>query len=83
MFTQYFHPGNTRDVTAIAEGPLSITREYVSQLAINLSLKEYYQCGGRDSYIPYVWSRYQGDRRPTSQASGESDGVRSSDNVRG
>ena len=64
MFTQYFHPGNAGSYKATLvefiykmllrllkdpEDFLSITRQYVSQLAISLinsNLKEYYyQCG--------------------------------------
>ena len=56
MFTQYFHPGNTEVYKATQmeflykmlprllndpENFLSITRQYVSQLVINLNLKEY------------------------------------------
>jgi hypothetical protein len=78
MFTQYFHPGNTEVYKApqveflykmlprLLKDPenfLSITRQYVSQLAINLNLKEYYcQFGWMDSHIACVWFRYQGDR---------------------
>jgi len=78
LFTQYFHPGNTEVYRAtqveflykmlprLLKDPdnfLSIIRQYVSQLAINLNLKEYYrQFGWRDSHVTYIWSRYQGDR---------------------
>ena len=78
MFTQYFHPGNagvykTTQVEFLykmlprllndPENFLSITRQYVSQLVINLNLKEYNrQCGWGDSHITCVWPRYQGDR---------------------
>jgi hypothetical protein len=78
MFTQYFHPGNTEVYKAThveflykmlprllkdPENFSSIIRQYVSQLVINLNLKEYYrQCGWRDIHITCVWSRYQGDR---------------------
>jgi len=78
MFAQYFHPTNTEVYKAtqveflykmlprLLKDPdnfLSITRQYVSKLAINLNLKEgYHQCDWRDSHITYVWSRYQGDR---------------------
>jgi len=78
MFTQYFHPANTEVYKAtqveflykmlprLLKDPdnfLSIARQYVSQLAINLNLKDYCdQCGWRDIHITYVWLRYQGDR---------------------
>ena len=45
------------------ENFLSITQQYVPQLAISLKLKEYYrQCGRSDSHITHLWSRYQGNR---------------------
>jgi len=46
------------------ENFLSITRQYVSQLPITVQpLKKcYWQCGWRDSRIPRIWSRHQGDR---------------------
>ena len=92
MFTQYFHPGNAgvyrttqveflyKMLPRLLKDPdnfSSITREYVSQLVINLSLKEYNcQCGWGDSHITCVWPRYQGDRWPICQASWESDAER-------